>query len=394
MTRTALRFGAPLALALSSMLFPACSAKSLQDAAAQGDCSASASGAAFVQAEADLEAAVARISGEVGLSCYNIAKAGGMAPSSWDGAGVPNDDQVKASCDAASAVIGMAQASGSFSLTVTGGECHADVSASADCTAKCSGDASCSGGDLSVQCEPGKFEASCSGMCAANAACDWDGTSPVDCQGSCDGSCQGMIMGGCEGSCMGDCMGTCSAMDAMGKCAGKCSGMCSGTCTKPAASATCNGKCSGACKLTNPVMCSGSAKCQGTCMGTAMAPTCKGQVTPPMCSAKADCSGSCQAHAQANAVCTPPKVVIVSSFDATVIAALSAELPKIFLVAQIEGKNLVALIGNVTGGIKAAVSGSAACALKLSGFVKASASINVNVQASASVSGKASGGSM
>jgi hypothetical protein len=131
-------------------------------------------------------------------------------------------------------------------------------------------------------------------------------------------------------------------------------------------------------------------------MGTFQAPTCKGKVTPPMCDASASCKSNCQASAQASATCTPPKVVIVANgmADATVVAALTTNLPDLLLVATIEGKNLVSLIGDVTGGIKAAVSSSAACALKIDAFAKASASVNVSFMASASVSGKASGGTM
>ena len=397
MTRTVLRFGAPLFLALvGTAIAPGCSSSSLKDAAAQGDCSASLDGKAFVKAEADLEAAVVRINTKVAIACSNIAKAGGQTPK-WNGTGTPTDAEVQDACSIASNVVAdvQAKAAGTFSLTVTGGECQASVSAQADCTASCSASGSCMA-DINVQCEPGKIEGTCSGMCAAQGSCNWDGTVAVDCTGSCDGSCEGTIQGGCDGSCMGTCMGTCATMDAMGKCAGKCSGSCMGTCTKPAASATCMGKCSGSCKLSSPAMCSGSAKCEGTCMGTFMAPTCKGKVTPPSCDASASCKSNCQASAQASATCTPPKVVIVANgmADATVVAALSANLPDLILVATVEGKNLVALIGDVSGGIQAAVKGSAACALKLEAFVTASASVNVSFMASASVSGKASGSSM
>ena len=353
-------------------------------------CAVSLEGKVFVRAEEDLEAAAVRIKTKVGVACSNIAKAGGQTPK-WDGTGTPTDDQVTDACNLAATVVVAVKvnAAGTVSLNVTGGECASDVSAQADCTASCSASGSCMA-DINVQCEPGKIEGTCSGVCAAMGSCNWDGSSPVDCSGGCDGSCNGTIQGGCDGSCTGTCMGTCSTKDAMGNCAGSCTGTCMGTCTKPAASATCMGKCSGSCKLASPVMCSGAAKCQGSCMGTFIGPLCKGKVAPPMCDASTSCKSSCEVSAQATAACTPPKVVVATqgTVDATVVAALAANLPDLILVATIEGKNLVSLIGDVTGSIKAAVQGSAACAPKLSAFVQASASVNVAFVASASVSGK------
>jgi hypothetical protein len=79
-----------------------------------------------------------------------------------------------------------------------------------------------------------------------------------------------------------------------------------------------------------------------------------------------------------------------ASIDAAIVTALQTELPKLLLVATVQGKNIVSVLGKVTAGIKGAVEGSAACALKLQGFVKASASVSVSVEASASASGEAS----
>ena len=122
--------------------------------------------------------------------------------------------------------------------------------------------------------------------------------------------------------------------------------------------------------------------------------TCKGSVAPPQCNASAACTGGCEVSTQADAVCTPPTVAVVAkgTADPSVIAALAVGLPDVFLVAQIEGKNLVEIVAATTGGIKAGVSGSAACASRLMAFVQASAYLNVTLQASASVAGKASAG--
>ena len=389
MSVSKLRFAAPVFMAVVAMAATsACSAA--KEAEAQGDCSATLEGKAFVQAEGDMEAVAKSIKIAVATSCRNIAVAGTMT-TMWDGQSEPTDDQVTDACNVAVSVIGAAKAaaSGMFSLEIDGeAKCEADVSAQGSCTAECSGNAQCMA-DVTASCDPGQLSVSCSGMCSAGATCEGSPDVAVMCTGSCSGECSGTVTGGCEGTCNGMCDG----MASDGKTEGACKGKCEGTCSKPAASATCNGQCKASCKLMSDLMCSGSAKCTGGCKGTATAPTCKGEVKAS-CMASASCNGSCQAHAQATAHCTPPKVHLVAGgmIDAKLITAIETEIPNLLMVATVQGKAIVNVAGSVVGGIQGALSGSAACALKLKGFVEASASVNVSVMASASASGSASGG--
>lgn len=388
MTR-ALRPAALALLLASPFTLQGCSAEDLKN---QADCSASASGQAFVQAVGDLETISTNMKVEVATACRNIATAAGKGGDvTWNGSGTPTDEQVTQACNIASAEISATvSASGSFSLVIEGeAKCEANLQAQADCTATCSGNASCSGG-VEASCDPGQLSVSCEGMCKAGAKCEGSPTLQVDCEGSCTAECNGTVTGGCDGVCEGMCDG----MASNGQAAGACKGTCEGKCSKPSASASCKGKCSGSCTVKTDVKCSGEAKCTGGCSGTYKNPTCKVAVQEPSCEASAECKGNCSASAQAEAKCTAPKVRIVATgnVDAKFVSTLETELPRLLVVATAQGKAVVEVLGKVSGSIKAAVSSSAACALKLEAFVKASASVNVSVSASASASGSASAG--
>jgi hypothetical protein len=365
------------------------------DLAGQANCSASASGEAFVSAVTNLETAANKLKLDVTTACRNIAVANGDTVQ-WNGSGTPTDEQVTDACNVAASVIGEVKAAGTFRLVVVGeAKCEASLEAQADCTAECSGEVSCSGGDIKAQCSPANISGQCSGTCNVGAKCEGSPTVKVECDGSCNATCEGTITGGCEGTCDGTCEGTCSSTGANGRCQGTCSGTCTGSCTKPAASAKCDGTCQGSCTIQGqPIKCSGSAECTGGCSVEYTAPKCTVQATPPECDASAECKGSCQASAQARAECTAPKVEIqaAGSVNAALITALEAEIPKLLLAAEAQGKILVDVLGDVAGGIEAAVKSSAACALQLQAFAKASASINVSFQASFEASGSASGG--
>ncbi len=376
------------ALLASPFVLQGCSAEDLQK---QTDCSATASGEAFVQAVGALEAISVNMKVEVATACRNIAVAAGKGSSvQWAGSGTPSDDDVSQACNVASAEINaVIAASGSLSIVIEGeAKCEANLQAQADCTAQCSGNAACSGG-VEASCDPGQLSVSCEGECKAGARCEGSPDVQVDCEGSCTAECDGTITGGCDGVCEG----TCDGQASNGQAAGACKGKCEGKCSKPSASASCSGKCSGSCTVKTDVKCTGEAKCTGGCSGTYKNPSCKVAVDPPKCEASAECKGSCSASAQATAKCTAPKVRVVASgtVDAKFVSALEAELPHLILVAQAQGKAVVDVLGKVGASVKAAVSGSAACALKLQAFVQASASINVSVQASASASASTGG---
>ncbi|MFO0660050.1 MAG: hypothetical protein U0165_09505 [Polyangiaceae bacterium] len=357
---------------------------------------------AVVQATGDLQALAESMRVDVGLACRKIAKAGGQDGNlTWDGSGTPTDDQVKEACDAATVAInGVLNATGeaavTVSVTITGGRCEADISASGECTASCSGDASCSGGDISAECSA---EVLCEGTCSAEGACVGSPEVKVSCEGSCDGSCDGTVTGGCEGTCEG----TCDGQASNGQAAGSCTGTCEGTCTKPSASASCSGKCSAKCSATPPnVKCEGKIVCNGTCTGKA---TCSGKVTPPSCSASAECQSSCQASVQAKANCTPPQVTYVVEGSGAANAqaffdVLTTEIPTLLLVAETKGKIAADIIatagGNISGALQSAVNAggkAAVCAgVAITAFAEASVSVSASVKVSASASASASGG--
>ena len=378
-----------LVAAMTVPLTGGCSAA--EEAAKQGDCSATAEGKAFLSAVTSLETAAGKLKVDVATACRNIAVADGKT-TDWDGTGTPSDDNVTQACKIATDVIAAVKAAGTFNLVIEGqAKCEANVSAQAQCTAECDVEGQCKA-DVSAYCDPGELSGKCEGECKVGASCEGSPEFKVDCEGKCSGTCEVTITGGsCSGKCEGDCSGTCSAKDGGGKCAGQCDGQCTGSCSEPSGTAVCKGKCDGSCEVTQPSFkCQGEAKCTGGCSVDYKEPSCTGEVKAS-CDAKAECKGSCQASAQAEAKCTPPKVSLVAdgSIDAKVIAALEAELPKLLVVAEAQGKALVGVLGQVTAGIEGAIKGSAACALKLTAFAEASASVSVSFKASASASGSA-----
>src|SRR5690242_9349843 len=172
-------------------------------------------------------------------ACITIAVATGRDSSAWEGK--EGGDLVQAACDEANTGMqAVLDAAGDISIEfgVEGGECHASITATGDCYAKCDGAAECTPAQLEAHCEPGKLAGSCSGECTGR--CD-GGT--INCQGSCDAT--------CTGSCDANCIGRCDGNESSGACAGQCDGQCTGKC---------DGTCSGSCEYQ-------AASCTGTCHG-------------------------------------------------------------------------------------------------------------------------------
>lgn len=273
-------------------------------------------------------------------------------------------------------------AGASLSLMVTPPVCSVNLSAEADCYARCTGSVMVT----APRCN-GTLVADCSGTC--------DATCSGSCSGGCTGSCSGTCTGTCSGTCVGQCSGACSAMDGTGRCVGTCTGTCTGSC-----SAGCTGSCSGSC----------SAGCMGTCMGQ-----CRG-----MCSvastvrcegtwdARSDvqCDAACRARVQAQATCSPAavRVAAVATVNPsgqarlnTLITSLQTNYPQFARFAQrlvVLGSTTVpTFVSSVRGAADAAgrVSATATACMVRAGVIAAdtatrlNATVQVNVQFSAAV---------
>jgi hypothetical protein len=379
---------------------------------------------AFVTASADLVAVAGSLESAVLTACIGIDTDLGVMDT-WSSKPA-KDDQVTEACTQAQTKIkaildAQAQAQATCTLAVSGGGCTVDVMAQANCTANCTGGASCTPPDVTVACDPGQLSGQCSGTCNASATCEGSATVQAACQGSCEADCSGSCTPPsgakihCEGTCMGKCYGTCNGTatgaGGMASCSGTCSGQCDAVCmytpAKPAhCEGSCNGKCTGNCKLDAManVNCGAMVNCKGGCSVMYTAPKCEGEITPPMCMADANCQASCKGHAEATAMCTPPTATLECSASATtdvqaLITTVQKNLPTIVAAVQTQGALAVKAAGNVvtTGGAvvqsvgsltgKAAICATTAATASL----KASASVNVSVMASASVSGSCGG---
>ena len=132
------------------------------------------------------------------------------------------------------------------------------------------------------------------------------------------------------------------------------------------------------------------------------APTCEGELTPPTCNLDADCEAGCKGQGSLQATCTPPKIQVLTSGDAALIATLQTNLPAILNVA-VQGKLVAQAATDVASAadhVGTAVADSAACAVKygatfvtqLGGAVAASTTISVSISVSVSVNTAALGG--
>jgi hypothetical protein len=349
---------------------------------------------AGLQASVNIQKMAFEIDGELKAACSNIAKDLGKDGSYKDG-----PEACKAAASAIQSAKAKLGAGARVVLAIKPPHCAASMDAMAKCSGSC--DASVSGGEAKVKCEPGKLSGECSGKCS--------GSCELESKATCEGTCKGSCSAGFRGSCTGTCKGKCNGKSFEGECQGRCEGECSGT-----GEGSCSGGCKGECKL------SGRASCRGTCTGSCSvefkAPKCTGEMTPPKVSA--ECKGRCESEVNAEVKCTPAQVGIridgkanaeaAAKFKATLEANLPAVL-KIAIGMKSKGPKLAAQITATLQGVKAAATASVkggggakvalcvgkpvAAAIQAAANVQANVNVSVNVQASASgsASGKAGG---
>ncbi len=322
-------------------------------------------------------------------------------------------DACNAAITAMNTVKAKMGASAKIALDVTPPECRADIHAYADCAGHC--DASVSGGQAKVECEPGKLSGSCSAQCTGT--CEMKAA--AKCGGTCSGTCDAKMKGTCGGKCDGKCDGKASkGATCNGTCEGKCDAQVSGTCS---------GSCGGSCKASASATCDGT--CDGSCSVEMQAPSCTGTITPPKMSA--DCKAKCDSDVSAKAECSPAGVALAihGATDAgaatTYKLAIEKNFPSILKIAigmvdtapklATETATMVtgvqgaitdiaasagpakgALIaGNITSCFGGPFKGAADAAGKVKANVDVSVSVKANVSAngaSASASGSASAG--
>ncbi|HET9955504.1 MAG TPA: hypothetical protein VFQ61_13415 [Polyangiaceae bacterium] len=354
---------------------------------------------AALAAGANLQKIAVDVEGEVTTACSNLAKDLGATDEQLKPAEAGPGKGAEAACNVASKLIAetKAKAQGKVMVTAKPPQCAASMSAMADCAAKC--DAKIKPGEAKVQCEGGKLSGKCEGKCEGE--CTVEGA--AKCEGTCAANCTGECKADFSGKCDGTCNGKCDGKDSKGKCAGTCDGTCAGK-----ASGTCGGECKGDCSAGCTMK--AKAECNGTCSGGCSVefkePKCSGEVKPPEMSA--ECKANCDAEVKAKLECTPGHVAVKAegSADAQAAAKLKAALEKnlpVLLKVSVGMKDkLGSLAGNVQAsleGVKGAVTGGGAAALKvgtclaasIEAQAKASVSIKVSVQASASASASAKG---
>jgi hypothetical protein len=354
---------------------------------------------AALAAGANLQKIAGELEAEVATACGALAKDLGAKDADLEPKEAGPGKKAEAACSAASTLIGelKAKAAGKFKVDIKPPECRASMSAMADCAAKC--DVNVKPGEAKVQCEGGKISGECSGKCEGECSVEAGAKCEGQCSGSCEGECSGEISGKCDGTCKGKCDGK----DSKGKCDGNCDGKCEGK-VKATCNASCKGSCSASCSAKATGKCEG--ECSGKCDVEMKAPKCSGNVKPPEMSG--ECKANCDAEVSGKVECTPARVIakIEGSADAQAAtklkAALEAHLPAILKVSMGMKGKVEGVAGNVKAsleGVKAAVSGGGAAALKVAGCFAASleaqasaaVSIDVSVKASASASGSASG---
>lgn len=283
------------------------------------DGSANVTFSAFMQATADFAGVTTAVVNDVASACQQMAVDMGADETEV----TETDAAARAThwCQLAVAQINaVVKANGTIKIVAQPPSCQFSASAQANCEAKCTADVSCEAelGDVKARCDPGKLSGKCDAQCTGS--CEGSANLAVQCQGTCSGTCEGQ------------CNGNCSATGAGGECKGSCDG-------------TCNGECRGSCAVDAGanVQCEGN--CTGGCSVELRAPKCTAELTPPsaMCQGDAECSGSCNASASAKAECTPGSVEIeaTGNIDATAIASLKLNLPKILLIAQARGEVLL-----------------------------------------------------
>jgi hypothetical protein len=311
-----------------------------------------------------------------------------------------------------------------------GFNCAVDIQAQAECEADCQVTAEC---DLQASCTPGELVVECNGVCSAEC----DVTAPdFVCQGSCQGTCSANVAAQCSGecqgqctapsfegtcdvgctldfsgSCLGQCQGTCDGQPSGGTCEGTCEGTCTGQATGSCGAACmgrfsggeCRATCMGTCVTRGDVECDGS--CNGTCTYTPGMATCRGgchgecsaALSPPVCKGELDCDASaechanCEARAQAQIDCPPPEATVAVSGDADLLRAIASRIDDFGTainltlaltdpIADVATRSIDAFdaVGEV------GIAGAACFGTSLNAALEAQVSISVSVEASAS----------
>lgn len=324
---------------------------------------------AFMQAVSDFTGAAGGMISDVTNSCRAIAVDLGAAEG--EVTETQPDARARAWCDLAIARIGDAGAN--LSIRFQPPSCTVDVSAQANCEARCSANVECklTPAEIIARCDPGKLSGRCTAQC--EGSCEGSANLAVNCEGT------------CEGTCEGDCTGQCSATGQGGECRGACDG-------------TCKGQCRGSCAIDAKANVTCNADCTGGCSVEYEAPKCTAQLSPPSaeCQGSAECNGSCDASASARAQCKEPSIEISGQGDVDrLVSTLRLNLPRLLLVAQARGQLLlenaqavVELGGNLGGSVGGSVKAGACLIPAGTAIEQAAQNITASLDASVKVMGR------
>ncbi len=218
---------------------------------------------------------------------------------------------------------------GDLSIDYQPAKCEASIEAGIAAAAECD-----------VDLDPGAVSAKCSGSCEidaqAGASCSGDaqlvctGTAPgFACDGVCSGSCVAELSASarCDGTCRGTC--TLEGGTEVDGFDGRCNGTCEGECaTEMSAGGSCDAaRCEGSCEYTPAsAECEGGASARCEAMAGASIECdagCEGTVEPPQVSA--ECEATVEAKASASITCTPPTLAFSFKWAAGVDANGQAE---------------------------------------------------------------------
>lgn len=303
-----------------------------------------------LQAVADFAGIAAASVDDLTIACRGIAE--GLDATADDRAAaeaiVDKRARMEAYCNLAVDQIGVFTAQASITVNIEPAECSVNVSAKADCQARCSVDGECDIQATPPTCEGGSLEVACSGSCTAEAG------ATLNCTGSCTGGCTGSCTstGGvmCQGRCDGECEAGAIQTD------GTCTGMCMGTCEATAPGVMCDGTCSGSCDAACEATANASVTCDGQCDAEFEPLRCEGGMLTGGCEVEASCDANCDASLEAKAECSPPRISIDVTGDADIGGKLKAVLEaNLGLVAALEGRleGMGEIAGTFVGSINA-----------------------------------------
>ncbi len=313
----------------------------------------------FFGAAIDLDASMVALSGSLRARLDAIGASVGLEPGA-SGA----DLQLAVDAHIADYVAG------DLSIDYQPAKCQASVEAGIAAAAEC--DVTVDPGDVSAKCSGScEIDAQAEASCSADAQLVCTGTAPgFDCSGgTCSGSCVAdlSVAASCEGTCRGTC--TLEGGTEVDGFDGRCNGTCEGECaTEMSAGGSCDARCEGSCEYTPPTggcEAGASAKCEAMAGASIECDAgCEGTVDPPEVSA--ECEATVEAKASASIECTPPTLAFSFEWAAGVDASAQAEFR-----AWLEGfrANFSALVaaraeGEVVAGAAANLIGSATGALR------------------------------